>query len=324
VEILVLHPGALGDIILSLPALRVLHDHFSDARITLAANADYAAAAASGYADRILSLDALPLHHLYTSMPLPPAELQFWRSYDRVVSWTGSGSSTFSENLSRVHSSVLVGNWKPGNQETRHVVRLFIDSLQSWLPVPPEPPEIEIRVDPSICTKAEEWLQGQGWNGIDPILAMHPGAGSVAKRWPVEGFRQLGRTLSHEGSILVIEGPAEFGLGSDLASLLGPGTWLASHLPLPLLTAVLSHCRLYIGNDSGISHLAAGLKVPGVILFGPTAPDLWAPLGPNVSILRSGPGCDACRRLEGSEFFCLHALPYERVRNGIRSILSSS
>jgi heptosyltransferase-2 len=86
---------------------------------------------------------------------------------------------------------------------------------------------------------------------------------------------------------LVVEGPAEPGLGWSLVEALGPGSVLA-RLPLPMLAGVLSHCRLYVGNDSGISHLAAAMGVPSVVLFGPTSPVHWAPLGARVEIAAAG------------------------------------
>jgi len=82
VKILVLHPGALGDIILSLPALAALRQRFREAHITFAANLDFATAVAQGYADEMRSLSCLPLHRLYLRDTLPEQDLRFWQSYN--------------------------------------------------------------------------------------------------------------------------------------------------------------------------------------------------------------------------------------------------
>jgi hypothetical protein len=127
VRILVLHPGALGDIILSLPALQILHKQFPNAGITLAADTDSADAVANGCADQIVSLSSLPLHRLFMSQTIPSGDELLWRSYDRIISWTGFGVEAFAKQFMQIHPCVLVAAWKPGVGDGRHVARLFID-----------------------------------------------------------------------------------------------------------------------------------------------------------------------------------------------------
>jgi ADP-heptose:LPS heptosyltransferase len=300
VEILVLHPGALGDIILSLPALRILRDRFKDARITLAANTDFAITAASGYVHRIVSLAIFPLQRLHSSEAVSPEDKMLWCSYDRIVSWTGFGAEAFGKKFAELHDCVLLAAWKPGTCERRHVARLFVDSLRPWLQVPQVIPIPEIRLDSADRRRGSEWLQGQGWLSEKPLIAIHPGAGSAVKRWPLRRFLELADKLRASGSLLVIEGPAETGLDREQVRVLGAGTYLASNLPLPLLAGILSHCRSFVGNDSGIAHLAAALRIPCVVLFGPTAPEHWAPLGSHVSVLHDTKNCVVCTHgLEG-------------------------
>jgi heptosyltransferase-3 len=294
VEILVLHPGALGDIVLSLPALRILREHISGARITLAANLDFAGTVSSGIADKVVSLSALPVHRLYR--PEPPLEdAPFWRSFDRIVSWTGSGDAVFARNLSHIHPDVLVPCWKPDPGEGRHVARIFFEGLRSWIPGCAWDPRLHIRLDPETQPLGSQWLLEQGWDPRRPLLALHCGAGSPEKRWPLPRFRELARTLRPDWDLLMIEGPAESGLVRELG-LSGPGIFAAAQLPIPLGASVLQHSSRFIGNDSGIAHLAAGLGIPSIILFGSTNPAHWGPVGSCVSVLRAAADCAA--RLE--------------------------
>ena len=304
-RVLILHPGALGDIILSLPAIGILRDRYTGARITLAANTDFTDAVASGYADQTLSLSALPLHRLYRSDILPSEDALFWRSFDRIVSWTGSDAALFASKLEQHHPCSLVASWKPDVDEPRHVSRLFVDSLGPWLPCPRTIPRPEIRVDMAARARGQEWLRAQGLRPETPIVAIHPGAGSIAKRWPPARYRELIRRLCIFTNVLVVEGPAEPGLGREIVSNTGPNSALASCLPLPLLAAVLSGCRTYVGNDSGIAHLAAGLAVACVVLFGPTPPRNWAPIGSHVTVLQDIGGCAACAGGQGMPHSCL-------------------
>lgn len=296
-EILLLHPGALGDIILSLPAIALLRKRFPSATVTVAGNVDHLSPIVSGYAERILSLSTLPLHRLYTREALPPEEVLFWKSFSRVVSWTGAEDPAFVKKLQAIHPDACIGAWKPQPQEPRHVSQLFALSLGF-----DSSPEIKlepayIRLDPEARHLAVQWLSQRGWNEKDSLTALHPGAGSKEKRWPLSRFLSLARKLilQKKGTLLLIEGPAEEGLARHIEQQLPSGkAILAESLHLSLLAAVIEQCGTFIGNDSGIAHLAAALKVPCVILFGPTLPQHWAPLGEKVVVLRNPGSCEGC------------------------------
>ncbi len=286
-EILVLHPGALGDIILSLPALGLLRRHTPGSRLTLAGNLDFVQAVSGGYADFTRSLATVPLHRLYSQDPLPDEDVRFWRSYDRVVSWTGAEDPAFAHNLGRACRCVRVAAWRPVPAETRHVARIFADSLVPWIPAAEQISPALIRIDDELRKGALDWLAAQGWTPSQRLLALHAGAGSAAKRWDREHFLILAQRYLRQGtSLLLVEGPAEPGLGRQLSGALHGQVLLAESLPLALLAGLLSCCSFYVGNDSGISHLAAAVGVRSVVLFGPTSPEHWAPLGERVTFLR--------------------------------------
>jgi hypothetical protein len=319
VEILLLHPGGLGDVILSLPAIGLLRNSFPSARLTIAGNIDHLAPIVSGYAERVLSLSTLPLHHLYAGGELPQADLRFWKSFDRIVSWTGSGHSEFVAKLNEVHGSACIAPWRPEPDERRHVARLFADSLD--LSVPPEEGLTPARILLDSATRKEggRWLAGHGWNGREPLAALHPGAGSQAKRWPPARFVALTRQLivQERRKVLIIEGPAEPGLAQQVAQELpAPEVIRVEMVALDLLAPILERCSIFVGNDSGLAHLAAALQVPSVVLFGPTLPQHWAPLGPNVAVLRHADQCAACTRSRGPHT-CLEHIQVEEVMQRI-------
>ncbi len=320
-EILILHPGALGDIILSLPALQVLRDRFQNAHISFAANLDIGEVA-SGCADRLLPLSALPLHRLFVAEDPPPEDVQLWRSYDRIVSWTGSASDVFAHKFSLLHPCVIVAAWKPGAGERRHVARLFVDSLRPWFPPPPVMPIPEIRLSDSDRQHGADWLRQHGWDTESPLIALHPGAGSAAKRWPLEKFVALAHDLSTRGTLLIVEGPAEPGAGQQVAGEVKSGTCLASCLEPRLLAAVLSHCRLFVGNDSGVAHLAAAVGSPCVLVFGPTPAEHWAPIGDRVAILRDASGCAGCEKRSLDAHTCLTNISTQEVKEAALRVLA--
>jgi len=129
--------------------------------------------------------------------------------------------------------------------------------------------------------------------------------------------------LRGQGRLVVVEGPAEEGLGEDLAAGFGADACRARRLPLRILAAVLKHCRLFVGNDSGIAHLAAGLGLPCVVLFGPTSPAHWAPIGKRISVLRDTSGCLACGHEPVARHTCLNNISVDKVLESAKRGLSA-
>jgi ADP-heptose:LPS heptosyltransferase len=132
-------------------------------------------------------------------------------------------------------------------------------------------------VPPASAAADELWSRLTG-----PVLAIHAGAGARAKRWDVAGFVQLAHWWrAGGGSVVAIAGPAEAGEPPAL------GAPEVRDWPLLDLAAVLSRAALYVGNDSGVSHLAGAVGAPGVVLYGPTDPRRWRPAAGRLVALRA-------------------------------------
>jgi ADP-heptose:LPS heptosyltransferase len=126
---------------------------------------------------------------------------------------------------------------------------------------------------------------GERTRGLPPgFVAVHPGSGSPTKNWPPERFATVATRLAAGHPWLLVLGPAEAQI-SDLE-----GSVVARNWPVRTLGAALSRAGLFLGNDSGASHLAAASGAPTLALFGPTDPALWAPVGPSVATLRAPRG----------------------------------
>jgi heptosyltransferase-2 len=134
---------------------------------------------------------------------------------------------------------------------------------------------------------ARDFLQGS----VKPLVALHPGSGSKQKNWPIENWIELGDKLLKDGSftgtILVVAGEADESESAALASAWNDArVRFATSMSLPQLAALLEH-SIFVGHDSGISHLAAAAGAECVLLFGPTDPAIWAPRGQHVRVLRA-------------------------------------
>jgi hypothetical protein len=324
VEILVLHPGALGDIILSMPALSLLRKWTGQCTITLAANLDYLGVVPTPCADKCRSISTLPLQRLYDSQHPPESDVRFWNSFHRIISWTGFSSDLFKRNLRAIHPNVLVAPWKPARGEGRHVSRIFCDSLSPW--VPGEESLSPVEIVPSCADQelADRWLAEKEFPPGAAPVALSPGSAGAGKRWSLENYAILGRRRLQEraGLILIIEGPAESGLGWELKRSIGASDALvAENLPLNLLLALLSRCIAYVGNDSGISHLAAAVGIPCAVVFGPTRPEQWRPLGAHVKVIRDVSGCGACEENQSDGHRCLRNVSPDAVWSALSPAL---
>jgi len=131
------------------------------------------------------------------------------------------------------------------------------------------------------------------------LIAIHPGSGSRAKTWPLERFLDLADDLAgeYQARILFIVGPAEEEIKHKvLRNRGGMCPVILDGLPLPHLGAILERCRVFIGNDSGITHMAAAVGVPVVAIFGPSDPAIWAPRGTEISLILGAVSCSPCGR----------------------------
>jgi hypothetical protein len=122
----------------------------------------------------------------------------------------------------------------------------------------------------------------------DGFVAVHPGSGSPRKTWPADRFAALLDTLAPRGPWLLVQGPSDGEAAARLARR--PGAVVARGLSPRTLGAVLARAGLFVGNDSGVSHLAAAWGAPTVALFGPTDPAVWGPVGPRTAVVRAPEG----------------------------------
>jgi len=144
--------------------------------------------------------------------------------------------------------------------------------------------------------------------GVGDYIAIHPGSGSGIKNWPFENFSSLSEACKRKGyQIVWIYGEAERDFPPPHDAL------VVRDAPLPILVHVLKRSKAYVGNDSGISHLAAAAGCRCTILFGPSDEIVWGPCVPNVTIIKAGSSCSPChpfREVDGKR-----RSPGERCQN---------
>jgi heptosyltransferase-3 len=294
-RILVIRGGAIGDFILTLPALKALRDACPHAWIEILGYKHIAALAENRfYAQAVRSIEYGPLSSFFAKSSELPAELaNYFASFDLILSYLYDPDRIFENNLHRCGvENLLCGPSKivEGGEHAARQLACPIEQLGIRVG------DLTEKVFPSMDDRqfAREFFQTLQ----QPIFAIHPGSGSKEKNWPMENWIALfsrsggfplaedkGGQLGSFSSLVVISGEAD---KAETAAL--EHAWknrdvrFAKNLPLPHLAAVLEH-SIFIGHDSGISHLAAAAGAKCILLFGPTNPDIWAPTNESVRVI---------------------------------------
>lgn len=159
-----------------------------------------------------------------------------------------------------------------------------------------------------------------------PFIAIHPGSSpkTAYKRWMPDRYRELADRLVHElkATIFFTWGPEELDGVREIQSQMREVSFLAPRTEsLTQLGEIYRRCDLYIGGDTGPTHIASLVKVPVVVIFGPTDPIENEPLGFHMKV-RKEVGCNPCRNRSCKKLICLKAIEVEDVFNTVREILN--
>ncbi len=283
-EILVIHPGALGDVLQAVPALRALRRLDGGCRLALAAQPRIGRLlAGAGEVDEALSFDGLGLEALFAGEPPPPALAARLSRVARVVSWFAASDARYPDGLRALAPSMVIAAPVPDDSFAGAVWQHLLATLGAW-PVTAAPPLSPIGLPHAWRVQAREALAGLGARPGRPILAVHPGAGGAWKRWPAGDLARVLRDVVRDTGChtVVHEGPADSEAAAALHGALRRARGEAPVLrlvepDLPLLAGVLQASAAFLGADSGVSHVAAAVGAPAVILFPAATRQRWAP-----------------------------------------------
>jgi ADP-heptose:LPS heptosyltransferase len=326
VRILVIRPGALGDVVLTLPALEALQAGFAGAAIEVMANPGVLQLLLGrSVVSVVSSFDRVDLAALFQPAADPAESLQHYLApFDLILSYATPPQHVFARNLARVaRGRALSFDARPGPDLGAHMSEYLQQPLRElgvalWT----QPPRLQLTAEDH--DGAARWWEAHDL-GDGCVVAMHPGSGSPAKNWPAECFGALARYLRRErgAHVALLSGPADESAVSEVQRQLdGQNCILLHTLPLSLVAAILGRCQAYVGNDSGVSHLAAAVGVPTVAIFGPTDPDVWGPRGPSVRVVRgSAPcaPCDAEQRRSCRQRVCLETVSVDLAVEALKS-----
>ena len=302
---LVIHQGALGDFILALPTLESLRKAFPQAKsVIMGFPRILELVDKRFYADEILSIDQKGMASFFVRGGSVDRNLsQFFSTFDLLVVFGKDGEGTLISNLKQVcRGRILHINPFPQWTERIHLTDHLLKELHRYgFSISEKNPKLHLTSKDKDWGKSFFRVKGLTDEERSNVIVLHPGSGSKKKVWPLDRFLDLVRYLQrYSGSrILIVLGPAESaevqkafeGIEWDM----GPAApILAKGLSLLGLASVMEGCRLFIGNDSGITHMAAALGLPTIALFGPTDHKIWSPRGEKVVVIRREISCSPC------------------------------
>ena len=282
----VIFPGALGDFICFLPALQALA---RTASVDLFARSEFADISPDGVA--VGSLERPEISKLFCSESVEDEPVQrFLRAYDAVYSWLACRDEEFVRHLQTIMGGrAQVFPFRPaaghGHQADYYLNCLNYPGGSS--------------AEPAVALRAQEIRWGDSFwarHSLQrPVLAIAPGSGAREKNWPAEFFFAVTQWWRQTigGMVLLLIGPVEHERGGTEA--LQSSCVVAGNLSLAQAAVLLARSDVYLGNDSGLSHLAGAVGVRTVALFGPSDALQWAPRGEKVVVLRRGISCSPCQ-----------------------------
>lgn len=300
-NILVIDFGQLGDVVMSLPALRAIRERFPHARVTVAVGRPGAEIIEmSGYADETIEVDRVGLRDGFK----PLSVLRIFqvvkevrrRRFDFVIDLhsfsetnlmgflSGASKRLFSRRPGR--SLNFLANFRPPppvdrNNAEQHLVDRYLDVL---LPLgirdAPRMPQLVMRIDDDRAVDA--LLRKARADAGAPLVGLFPGAGHPGRCWPIERFAELAEFLVRNDGVrpIVFAGPEERELVPRMRELFPSASVILEKLSIRHLAAAQRRLAVFVSNDTGPMHIAAAAGVPVVVLIAnkPT-PQAYLPLG---------------------------------------------
>jgi heptosyltransferase II len=341
-KILVRATNWVGDAVMSIPALRAIRGRWPKAEIVILARPWVADLyRGQGYADRILIYENKGEHkglwgreRLARALRLEKFDVAvlFQNAFDAAwIAWRGRVPERI--GYARHGRSWLLTQAiaaPPKGEAPAHEAYDYLELLRraGWLERLPRIEEISLAVFEEDRQKAQQRLFAAGVRNDAVRIAFAPGAAyGSAKCWEPERYAALADRLiaAFDADVILFGAPQESGMAARIAGAMSHRAFnLVGATRVGELPALLSSCRLFIGNDSGAMHLAGAVGIPVIGIFGPTDPEGTRPMTPQFTLIREPVDCSPCfLRKCPIDHRCMTRISVERVLEAARSVLVS-
>jgi heptosyltransferase-3 len=302
---LILQPGAIGDCILTLPLAAYMKDMLGLGGIDILGHTEYVGfLPGRSCVDGVRSLDSIDLHRLFAETKIFELKdrdplINAFRDYSWIATFMGEPNGNFEQNLIYTancsHSAeVITLSMKPPKGFSEHLanfyIRQFIDqSGYSFQPQSFRTGDRLVKATEADKSTGKALLREIGLGFGEKIMVIQPGSGGTRKCWHLDNFLAVARELDSRGvEIIFLLGPAELDrFGDEKIKKINSVVRCMTDLSLTQVLGLLSCVDGFIGNDSGITHLAAALGVKTYSIYGPTNPAVYKSIGPAVTVFSS-------------------------------------
>jgi ADP-heptose:LPS heptosyltransferase len=297
-NILVIDFGQLGDVVMSLPALRAIREKFPRAKITVAVGKPGKELLnLCGYANEILEVDRVALRDGPTLISIGRIAkfvsqirkqkfdfvIDLHSYYETNILGFLSGASHRLYSRRENRSLDFLANFKPQparESTAAHLVDRYLDMLKP-LGIENVPRTPVLKTSPPADKAVEEMLKKEKAQSRELLVGMFPGAGNASRVWPLEKFAEVADHLIRNDRVRVIvfAGPEERALVPRMQSVFPTGAIFFDRLTIPQLASAQARLTLFISNDTGPAHIAAAVGTPVVVIL--DRPDLnsFTPVG---------------------------------------------
>lgn len=341
-RVLVVRLRSIGDTVLSTPSLYALKRFLPHAAIDILLE-DWVAPVLGGHpqVDNIITVEKGR-----TSSRVRVARRLRANRYDVVYNFHGGTTATLltwatgakyrvgyeTYQYARLHNQLSPSSSSLWGRDKTHSVEQQL-ALLGWTGVPvSDRPRTQLAVTEPAAATVDAKLRNAGLEGV-PFVALHPAAAFATKQWSADRFGRVAQELAAQGlAVVVITAPDQTDTVEELKRNTSIPVLSLNELSLPEITALLARARLFVGNDSGIAHMAAAVETPAVVIFGSSNTAHWRPWasgapGSAAEIVFEEMDCQPCHGYFCEKFAepeCIKRVPVERVLAAIERVLRES
>lgn len=338
-RVLVVRLRSIGDTVLATPSLSALRRFLPEAEIDILLE-DWVAPLLEGFPDvnRIITVERGNL----AGRARVAKELRSTR-YDVAFNLHGGTTSTIltrasgarhrvgfrSYRYSRLHNHAAPSAGQIWGKRATHSVEQQL-ALLGWTGVPvSDRPPTHLFVTTAASRGINDRLNAEGINEHAPFALFHPAAAFDTKQWAADKFARVAEDLAARGlGIVAIAAPGEAETINALRKNSSVGIAAFTDLSLPLVTALAARARLFVGNDSGIAHMASAVQTPSVVIFGSSNVEHWHPwANPLSEVVREELPCQPCPGYTCAEFDqpeCIRRVSVKSVLRAIERVMEKS
>ncbi len=286
-RILIIRGGAIGDFVLTLPVFQALKENFPEAQVDILGYPNIARLAEiSGLVNQSRAIEAQAVAGFFArNGELDESWSDYFSQFEIIISYLYDPDEIFQTNVKRCTKAQFIqGPHRPNETKNLHATQVFLEPLEKLA-------IFEASDAPKIDLKANQEAPhlGGSW------LVLHPGSGSKTKNWPLQNWTHLIDELLVKTTwqLMIVGGEAEREDLHTLTSGLDPKRiQIEFSRPLDELASLLGQCEGFVGHDSGISHLASAVGLPGLVLWGPSNEVVWRPRSEEVVVIKHENGLE--------------------------------